>query len=203
MGFSRCCSSLSKEWFAGSRGLPQYVTHQLNCSKACEIFLDQGLNQCSLHRKIDPPPPDAVAALLSFPLYLGCCVPLRCHQAVSVHIQRLHFQEKHMAGHGVDHTGACTHSKVWTVSLGYWTHWRRQPQDCEVHRETADAGLSLGAPRYFHTWGPMGLTVGTPHPEEGLGAPSSELQKGEEEECPLRVVIGECGTWTPRSDQAL
>ncbi|KAI4542607.1 hypothetical protein MG293_007986 [Ovis ammon polii] len=27
------------------------------------------------------------------------------------------------------------------------------------------------------TWGPMGLTVGTPHPEEGLGAPSSELQK--------------------------
>ena len=29
------------------------MTHRLSCSKACEVFLDQGSNRCSLHRKAD------------------------------------------------------------------------------------------------------------------------------------------------------
>ena len=47
------------------------------------------------------------------------------------------------------HTGACTQTMLWTVSPGYWRHWWRQPRDCEVHRETTNAGPVSGRSQVF------------------------------------------------------
>ena len=55
---SRTLSSCSMGFSLLSTGSRVVVVPGLSCSKACGIFLDQGLNPCLLHRQVDSQPLD-------------------------------------------------------------------------------------------------------------------------------------------------
>ena len=51
------------------------VTLVLSCSPACEIFPDQGLNQCLLHRQVDSLPLATREALKVFNEFVTTLLP--------------------------------------------------------------------------------------------------------------------------------
>ena len=57
VGFSSCRVWARELWLTRLWGTGSVaVVHRLSCSVACEIFLDQGLNQCLLHWPADSLP---------------------------------------------------------------------------------------------------------------------------------------------------
>ena len=50
----RWCPGFSLRWFLLYSTVSIVMMHVPGCSVACEIFLDQGSNQCHLHCKQDP-----------------------------------------------------------------------------------------------------------------------------------------------------
>ena len=68
MGFSSCSMRAPGLWSIGST----VVAHELSCSTACAIFLDQELNLCFLHWQVDSLPLRLQGSpLMSFMLFKG------------------------------------------------------------------------------------------------------------------------------------